>query len=110
MSDTPRTDENKVKDVFEERVYDRDQLLPYKGDGGHFRFSGRFESGYPKKLQVYNYMTGWSECKNSNIAIRIQKEKELFPECTKGNHDWSRNTVYSINCKLCGIVVKCNNV
>lgn len=91
--------------VWEERVYERGPMLPYKGRGGRYRFSGRFLSGYPKDLQVYDHATGWSECPNVNIGIRIQREDELFPECVRGEHDWSRLTVSQWNCKRCGGVI-----
>ena len=89
---------------WEDRVYERGSMLPYKGKGGRYRFNGRFLSGYPKDLQVYDDATGWSPCPNVNIGIRIQHEDELFPECAKGNHDWSRYTTDQWNCKRCGII------
>ena len=89
---------------WEDRFYERGPMLPYKGKGGRYRFNGRFLSGYPKDLQVYDDDTGWSPCSNVNIGIRIQHEDELFPECVKGNHDWSRFTTSQWNCKRCGII------
>ena len=91
--------------VWEERIYERGPMLPYKGSGGRYRFRGRFLSGYPKDLQVYSFATGWGECPNVNIAIRIQHEDELFPECVRGEHDWSRYTARRWHCKRCGGVI-----
>ena len=91
--------------VWEERIYERGPMLPYKGSGGRYRFRCRFLSGYPKDLQVYNHSTGWSECPNVNIGIRIQREDEFFPECVRGEHDWSRYTASRWHCKRCGGVI-----
>ena len=90
--------------LWEERVYERGPMLPYKGGGGRYRFNGRFLSGYPKDVQVYDDAIGWSPCPNVNIGIRIQHEDARFPECVNGNHDWSRFNVSQWNCKRCGII------
>lgn len=90
---------------WEERIYERGHLLPYKGRGGRYRFNGRTVSGYPRDLQIHDHETGWSACPNVNIGIRIQREDEFFPECVKGYHDWSRLTETQWNCKRCGGVI-----
>ena len=93
-------------ELWEERVYERGPMLPYKGKGGRYRFNGRSLSGYPKDLQAHDDAIGWSPCPNVNIGIRIQREDEFFPECVKGNHDWSRFNVAQWNCKRCGVVIE----
>ena len=105
---SPKGDRNQTSFValWEERVYERGPMLPYKGKGGRYRFNGRFLSGYPKDLQAYDDDTGWMPCPNVNIGIRIQREDELFPECAKGKHDWSRYTTSQWNCKRCGVVIE----
>ena len=103
-----KDDSNQTSAVgpWEERVYERGPMLPYKGKGGRYRFRGRSLSGYPKDLQAYGDAIGWSPCPNVNIGVRIQREDEFFPECVKGNHDWSRLTVSQWHCKRCGVVVE----
>lgn len=85
---------NQIKN---ERAYETEAGLH------HYRFDGRFLSGYPRNLQALEFGAWgkWVDCPNISIANKIQNEI-----ICKKNHHWSRLTLNSNHCKTCGIIIK----